>query len=67
MCTLHFLYLRILPHNSFTILSQLALQDDYFFAIKLFLQLSVRFSVFCDIEIWSSFASVYEPILGSFY
>ena len=23
--------------------------------------------IFCDIEFWSSFASVYEPILGSFY
>ena len=31
-----------------------------------FFQISVRFSVFCDIEFWSSFASVYGPIWGSF-
>ena len=24
-------------------------------------------SIFCDIEFWSSFASIYGPILGSFY
>ena len=46
----------------------LQLQNDSFFAtkVKFFWQLSGWFSVFCDIEFLSSFASVYEPILGSF-
>ena len=34
---------------------------------KDFRQLFDTISVFCDILFWSSFASVYGPILGSFY
>ena len=34
---------------------------------KDFRQVFDTISVFCDVEFWSSFASIYGPILGSFY